>query len=96
MRYPDGGGLSEQGRTKRETVRLQAAEWFAQGRPVAEIVGRLRGDDHAVYVWRRRWRAGGAAALMSKGLGGSAFRLYEQRRARLARHWSKAGRARIR
>jgi hypothetical protein len=42
MRYADGGGLSERGRAKREAVRLQAAEWFAQDVPVAEIARRLR------------------------------------------------------
>jgi transposase len=84
MRYPDGGGLSEQGRTKREAVRLQAAEWFAQGMPVAEIAGRLRVTTNAVYVWRRRWRAGGPDALVSKGPGGSTCRLDGQRQARLA------------
>jgi putative transposase len=34
MRYAEGGGLSEQGRAKREGVRLQAAEWFAEDVPV--------------------------------------------------------------
>lgn len=84
MRYPDGGGLSERGRAKREVVRLQAAEWFAQGMPVREIAGRLRVSTNAVYVWRRRWRAGGPAALASKGPGGSSCRLDEQRQVRLA------------
>jgi hypothetical protein len=31
MRYPDGGGLSARGRDRRESVRLQAAAWFAEG-----------------------------------------------------------------
>lgn len=31
MRYPDGGGLTAQGRSRREQVRLQAAEMFEQG-----------------------------------------------------------------
>ena len=85
MRYADGGGLTEQGRTKREAVRLQAAEWFAQDMPVAQIAQRLRVSTNAVYVWRRRWRAGGHAALTSKGPGGSACQLDERRQARLAR-----------
>jgi putative transposase len=83
MRYADGGGLTEQGRTKREAVRLQAAEWFAQDMPVGTIARRLRVSTNAVYVWRRRWRADGPAALMSKGPGGSACRLDERRQARL-------------
>jgi putative transposase len=48
MRYPDSGGLSEQGRVKREAVRLQAAEWFAQDMPVAQITSRLRVSSNAV------------------------------------------------
>lgn len=84
MRYADGGGLTEQSRTKREAVRLQAADWFAQDMPVAQIAQRLRVTTNAVYVWRRQWRAGGSAALASKGPGGSACRLDEQRLDRLA------------
>jgi putative transposase len=85
MRYADGGGLTEQGRAKREAVRMQAAEWFAQDIPVAVIAQRLRVSTNAVYVWRRRWRAGGPVALVSKGPGGSVCQLDEQRRVRLAR-----------
>lgn len=84
MRYADGGGLTEQGRAKREAVRMRAAEWFAQDIPVAQIAQRLRVSTNAVYVWRRRWRAGGPAALESKGPGGSICQLDEQRQARLA------------
>jgi transposase len=85
MRYADGGGLTEQGRAKREAVRLRAAEWFAQDVAVGEIAWRLRVSTNAVYVWRRRWRAGGPAALVSKGPGGSSCRLDEQRQDHLAR-----------
>jgi transposase len=84
MRYADGGGLSERGRATREAVRLQAAEWFAQDVPVAEIARRLRVSTNAVYVWRRRWRGGGRAALASKGPGGSTCRLDRKRLDRLA------------
>jgi transposase len=84
MRYADGGGLSERGRAKREAVRLQAAQWFAQDVPVVEIARRLRVSTNAVYVWRRRWRAEGEGGLASKGPGGSSCRLDEQRQARLA------------
>jgi putative transposase len=65
-------------------VRLQAAEWFAQDVPAAEIARRLRVSANAVYVWRRRWRAGGTAALASKGAGGSSCRLDDTRLNRLA------------
>jgi transposase-like protein len=84
VRYADGGGLSAQGRAKREAVRLQAAAWFAEDVPVGEIARRLRVSTNAVYVWRRRWRTGGQEALASKGPGGSACRLDETRVARLA------------
>jgi transposase len=84
MRYPDGGGLSVQGRAKREAVRMCAAEWFMQKVPVAEIASRLRVSTNSVYVWRRRWKAGGRAALVSKGAGGSTCRLDQARVDRLA------------
>ncbi|MFI0797185.1 winged helix-turn-helix domain-containing protein [Micromonospora rubida] len=84
MRYPDGGGLSERGRVKRESVRRQAAGWFADGVSVPEIAARLRVSQTAVYGWRQRWRAGGEDALVSKGPGGSRCRLDESRLRRLA------------
>jgi transposase len=49
--------------------------------PVAENARRLRVSTNAVYVWR--WRAGGRAALASKGSGGSDCRLDRQRLDRL-------------
>lgn len=84
MRYADGGGLTEAGRSKREAVRLQAAQMFAEDVPVAQIASRLRVSTNAVYVWRRQWRTAGETGLVSKGPGGSACRLDEQRQARLA------------
>ncbi|HEX5405570.1 MAG TPA: transposase [Pseudonocardiaceae bacterium] len=71
MRYPDSGGLSDEGRAKRETVRSQAAEWFAQDMPVAQIARRLRVSSTE-----------GPAGLASKGPGGSACRLDDARLAR--------------
>ena len=71
MRYPDGGGLSAAGRARREEVRLQAAEWFAEGVEPPEVARRLRVSSNSAYVWRRRWRAGGEAALASGGPGGA-------------------------
>jgi len=84
MRYADGGGLSAEGRAKREAVRMRAAEWFAQKVPVAQIAVRLRVSSNAVYGWRRRWKAGGRAALASKGPGGAVCRLDQARLNRLA------------
>jgi putative transposase len=75
MRYPDGGGLSAAGRARREKVRLQAAEWFAEGVTPPEVARRLRVSCNSAYAWRRRWRDGGKAALASRGPGGAVCRL---------------------
>src|SRR5690625_240367 len=84
VRYPDGGGLTAEGRARREAVRLQAAAMFAQDIPVAEIARRLRVSHNAVYVWRRRWRAGGESGLASKGPSGTECRLSPQQLEQLA------------
>jgi len=83
MRYPDGGGLTAAGRARREKVRLQAAEWFAEGVAPPEVARRLRVSCNSAYVWRRRWRAGGLAALASRGPGGAVCRLSGAQLARL-------------
>jgi transposase len=75
MRYPDGGGLTAEGRARREAVRLQAAVLFTSNVPVPEIARRLRVSHNAVYVWRRRWLTNGEAGLASKGPSGSVCRL---------------------
>src|SRR5512142_535123 len=79
MRYPDGGGLTAAGRARREKVRLQAAE----GVTPPEVARRLRVSCNSAYVWRRRWRAGGLAALASRGPGGAVCRLSGAQLARL-------------
>ncbi|GAB3890012.1 winged helix-turn-helix domain-containing protein [Kibdelosporangium lantanae] len=84
VRYPDGGGLTAEGRARREAVRLQAAELFAQDVPVAEIARRLRVSHNAVYVWRRRWCADGETGLASKGPSGADCRLSPEQQDRLA------------
>ena len=56
-------------------MRLQAAERFAEGVSPPEVARRLRVSPNSAYVWRRRWRAGGEAALASKGPGGAVCRL---------------------
>jgi transposase len=83
MRYPDGGGLSAQGRARREKLRLQAAQMFEQGIKPVQVALCLRVSTKSAYQWRRRWRAGGAAALASRGPGGAACRLSERQLARL-------------
>ncbi|HUK71128.1 MAG TPA: helix-turn-helix domain-containing protein [Streptosporangiaceae bacterium] len=75
MRYLDGGGLTAAGRARREKVRLRAAEWFAEGVEPPEVARRLRVSCNSAYVWRRRWRVGGKAALASRGPGGAVCRL---------------------
>jgi transposase len=84
MRYGDGGGLTAAGRARREAVRLQAAELFAQDVPVPEIAKRLRVSQNAVYVWRRQWLADGEAGLASKGPSGADCRLSPEQQDQLA------------
>jgi transposase len=66
MRYADGGGLTVQGRSRREQVRLQAAEMFAQDTDARQIARSLQVSTKSVYQWRHAWRSGGEAALASK------------------------------
>jgi putative transposase len=75
MRYPDGGGLTARGRSRREQVRLEAATMFAQDADARQVAQSLRVSMKSVYQWRRAWRAGGEAALASKGPGGNACKL---------------------
>jgi transposase len=84
VRYPDGGGLTAEGRARRETVRLQAAALFARGVPVPEIARRLRVSHNAVYVWRRRWLVDGGTGLASKGPSGTGCRLSDRQLDQLA------------
>jgi len=63
MRYPDGGGLTVQGRSRREQVLLQAAGMFAQDADARQVARSLRVSTKSVYQWRRAWknrRRGGA------------------------------------
>jgi transposase len=83
MRYADGGGLTAEGRVRRERVRLQAAEMFAQDTDPVLIAGELRASAKSVCQWRRAWRAGGPAALASKGPGGNGCKLDESQLAQL-------------
>jgi transposase len=67
MRYAQGGGLTAEGRRRRERVRLDAARRFKQGMPAAVIAAELRVSERSVRRWRRAWLAGGAAGLASRG-----------------------------
>jgi transposase len=67
MRYAQGGGLTAEGRRRREQVRLAAVERFEQRVPAAEIAAELRVTERSVRRWRQAWLAGGLAGLASKG-----------------------------
>src|SRR5215475_11825547 len=82
-RYPDGGGLTAAGRPRRENVRLQAAGMFEQNVSPMQVAHRLRVSTKSACQWRRRWSAGGQAALVSKGPGGTVCRLDDRQVARL-------------
>ena len=83
MRYPDGGGLSAEGRARREKLRLPAAQMFEQDIDPVQVAKFLRVSTKSAYQWRRCWRAGGPAALAAHGPGGSACQLDGEPRARL-------------
>ncbi|WP_369227990.1 winged helix-turn-helix domain-containing protein [Streptomyces sp. R39] len=83
MRYADGGGLTAAGRAKREAVRFEAAGMFGQGVRPPEVARRLRVSRKSAYAWHAAWRAGGRAALMSKGAGGLPCRLSDAQAERL-------------
>ena len=72
MRYPDGGGLSAQGRARREKLRLQAAQMFEQDIDPVRVAKCLRVSTKSVYQWRRHWRAWrpGRAGVQRRGRGG--------------------------
>ncbi len=70
MRYGDGGGLDQAARVRREQVRRQAADLFAQGMTPVEVAKRLEVSQKSAYVWRKLWQIGGAEALASKGAPG--------------------------
>lgn len=71
-------------RARREAVRQQAAVLFEQSRPTAQIAAQLRVSDKSVRQWRRRWAAGGTAALASAGSGGADCKLSAEQRDQLA------------
>jgi transposase len=59
--------MTDAGRERRERVRMQAAQWFGEGRPNAWIAAELRVGVRQVEKWRQAWRRGGAEALRSRG-----------------------------
>jgi transposase len=75
MRYPQGGGLSAEGRARRERLPLAAADWFEEGATDVEMAAWFWVTRMSVNRWRRVMVAGGGPALASKGPGGARCRL---------------------
>ena len=67
MRYAQGGGLTAEGRWRREQVRLEAAERFERRVPAAVIAAELRVSERSVRRWRQAWQGEGLAGLASRG-----------------------------
>ncbi|MFB9717220.1 helix-turn-helix domain-containing protein [Planobispora longispora] len=63
MRYTQGGGLTAQQRTKREHVRLRAAELFARGDTDAQVAKAMRVSRMSANRRRRTWARGGPGCL---------------------------------
>jgi len=53
MRYSDGGGLTTQGRSRREQVRLAAGELMEAGAGDREVAKRFRVSRMSANRWRR-------------------------------------------
>jgi putative transposase len=83
MRYGDGGGVDQAERARREQVRRQAAQMFAEGRSAVEVAGLLEVSTKSAYQWRRAWVAGGVRALASRGPSGPDPKLSDEQLARL-------------
>jgi transposase len=67
MRYAQGGGLTAEGRRRREQVRLEAARRFELQVTTAMIAAELRVSERSVRRWRQAWQAAGEAGLASRG-----------------------------
>ncbi|MGW2184431.1 winged helix-turn-helix domain-containing protein [Streptomyces sp. NPDC001719] len=67
MRYAAAGGYTPAEQERRERLRLEAAEWFAQGASNAQVAREFLVTVRSVQSWRRAWRQGGAKALFSAG-----------------------------
>jgi transposase len=92
MRYADGGGLTMEGRSRREQVRLQAAEMFEQDVDARQVASSLRVSTKSVYQWRRAWQSGGEAHWPRKGLAGTPASWTRSRSRSCARRWTPARR----
>src|SRR5215469_6730875 len=88
VRYGQDGGLTAEGRRRRELVRLAAVEKFEQRVPVADIAAELRVSERSVQRWRRAWQAGGVPGLASRG---QAARCRLSLRPPRSRTWERRG-----
>jgi transposase len=61
--YAQGGGLTAEGRRRRELVRLEAAGRFEQGVPTGVIAAELRVSERSVCRWRQACGPPGLASL---------------------------------
>src|SRR3954469_21173664 len=75
MRYSQGGGLTAEDCARRESVRLEAAEWIEEGATDREVAVRFPVTRMSANRWRHALAAGGRPALVSKGAGGAHCRL---------------------
>ncbi|MFC9459710.1 helix-turn-helix domain-containing protein [Streptomyces sp. NPDC056983] len=67
MRYPDGGGLTAEGRVRREGVRLAAADLIEAGASDREVARRFRVTRMSANRRRRALVTGGRQALVFQG-----------------------------
>jgi transposase len=86
MRYADGGGLTAKARRRREEVRLEAAELFAEGVKPPEVARRLRVSRKSAWQWQRAWQENGSGALASRGPGGQRCKLSPRCQEKLAEY----------
>ncbi|MFJ8159184.1 winged helix-turn-helix domain-containing protein [Streptomyces sp. NPDC094468] len=75
MRYPDGGGLTAEERSRREQVRFAAADLIETGASDREVARRFRVTRMSANRWRRALASGGRQALVSKGPSGARCKL---------------------
>src|SRR6201989_3273981 len=80
MRYAQGGGLTAEGRRRREQVRLDAARRFGQGALAAVIDAELRVSERSVRRGGQPGQPGGDPARAPRGQAPQC-RLDEQQRA---------------
>lgn len=89
---PQSGGSTAANRDRRERVRTQAAQCFADGRPDAQIAAGLQVGLRQVEKWRQAWPQGEADALRSRArMGGRAGRCAARQVGSRPDSWSTHG-----